>query len=64
MHFCINMTKALHDVLQSVKHSRVVDEKAEIDSLRKLVRRIGSHRVEEKDTTSIIREMREKSYDI
>ncbi len=58
------LDKALHDILQSVKHHKVEDEEAEIKSLRELVQKIGSHRIEEKDTTSIIREMREKSYDL
>lgn len=60
----IKLDKALHDILQSVKHRKVEDEEVEIKSLRELVQRIGSHRVEEKDTTLIIREMREKSYDL
>lgn len=49
---------------QPVKHCKVEDEEAEIKSLRQLVQKIGSHRVDERDTTSIIREMREKSYDL
>ncbi len=56
------LDKALHDILQSVKHRKVMDKEVEIKSLRELVRKIGSHRVDERDTTSIIREMREKSY--
>jgi hypothetical protein len=39
-------------------------EERKIQNLRELVQRIGLHRIEEKDTTQIIREMREKSYDI
>ncbi len=39
-------------------------ERRKIQNLRELVHRIGSHRIEEKDTTQIIREMREKSYDV
>lgn len=54
------MTKALHEILQSVKHRKVEDEEVEIKSLRELVRRIGANRVDERDTTSIIRKMREK----
>ena len=50
--------------MQSAKHRRVEDEEVEIKNLRKLVRKIGSHRVDEGDTTSIIREMREKSYEL
>ncbi len=60
----VKLDKALHDILQSVKHHKVMDKEAEIKSLRQLVQKIGSHRVEERDTTSIIREMREKSYDL
>lgn len=43
---------------------KLKDVEAEIKSLRQLVRKIGSHRVDERDATSIIREMREKSYDL
>ncbi len=43
---------------------KLKDVEAEIKSLRQLVQKIGSHRVEEKDTTLIIRKMREKSYDL
>jgi hypothetical protein len=35
-------------------------KKLKIDSLRELVQKIGAHRVDERDTTSIIREMRRK----
>lgn len=60
----IKLDKALHEILHSVKHHEVEDREAEIKSLRELVRKIGLHRVDERDTTSIIREMREKSYDL
>lgn len=46
--------------MQSIKHNKVKDTEAEIKSLRELVQKIGSHRVDERDTTSIIREMRGK----
>jgi hypothetical protein len=59
----IKLDIALHDILRSVKHNKVEDEEAELQSLRELVQRIGSHRVDEKDTTMLIREMREKPYD-
>jgi hypothetical protein len=60
----IKLDKALHEILRSVKHHKVEDEEAEVQNLRELVRRIGSHRVDEKDTTLLIREMREKPYDL
>jgi|GEM_PF-3556311 len=60
----IKLDIAVHDILRSVKQNKVEDEETELQSLRDLVRRIGSHRIDEKDTTLLIREMREKSYDI
>ncbi len=60
----IKLDKALHEILRSVKHHEVEDEEAEIQNLRELVRKIGSHRVDEKDTTLLIREMREKPDDL
>lgn len=60
----IKLDKALHEILRSVKHHEVEDEEAEVQNLRELVRKIGSHRVDEKDTTLLIREMREKPYDL
>ncbi len=60
----VKLDKALHDIMQSVKHHKVENAEVEIKSLRQLIQKIGSHRVDERDTTSIIREMREKSYDL
>jgi len=60
----IKLDIAIHDVLYSVKHNKIEDEETELQTLRELVRRISLHRVEEKDTTMLIREMREKSYDL
>ncbi len=59
------LDRDLHEILRSAsKRHTGKTAKEEIKSLRELVQRIGSHRVEEKDTTLLIREMREKSYDI
>lgn len=41
------------------KYHKVEDEETEIKNLRELVQKIGSHQVDERDTTSITREMRE-----
>jgi len=60
----IKLDIAVHDILRSVKQNKVEDEETELQSLRDLVRRIGSHRIDDKDTTMLIREMRDKSYDI
>ena len=60
----IRLDIAVHDILRSVKQTKVEDEETELQSLRALVRRIGSHRIDDKDTTMLIREMRDKSYDI
>ncbi len=59
----IKLDRALHDILRSVKHNKVEDEEGEIKSLKELVQKIGSNRVDERETTIMIREMREKSYD-
>lgn len=60
----IKLDIAVHDILRSVKQNKIEDEEAELQSLRDLVRRIGTHRIDDKDTTMLIREMRDKSYDI
>jgi hypothetical protein len=60
----IKLDIAVHDILRSVKQNKVEDEETELQSLRDLVRRIGTHRIDDKDTTMLIREMRDKSYDI
>lgn len=60
----IKLDIAVHDILRSVKQNKVEDEETELQSLRDLVRRIGTHRIDDKDTTILIREMRDKSYDI
>jgi hypothetical protein len=60
----IKLDIAVHDILRSVKQTKVEDEETELQGLRDLVRRIGSHRIDDKDTTMLIREMRDKSYDI
>jgi len=60
----IKLDIAVHDILRSVKQNKVKDEETELQSLRDLVRRIGTHRIDDKDTTILIREMRDKSYDI
>jgi hypothetical protein len=60
----IKLDIAVHDILRSVKQNKVEDEETELKRLRDLVRRIGSHRIDDKDTTMLIREMRDKSYDI
>jgi superfamily II helicase len=61
----VKLDKDLHEILHLTgkRHSGGKTEE-EIQNLRELVKRIGSHRIEEKDTTQIIREMREKSYDV
>jgi len=61
----LKLDKDLHEILHLTgkRHSEGKTE-VEIQNLRELVQRIGSHRIEEKDTTQIIREMREKSYDV
>ena len=56
----IKLDIAVHDILRSVKQNKVEDEEAELQSLRDLVRRIGAHRIDDKDTTMLIREMRDK----
>ena len=60
----IKLDIALHEILCEVKHNKIEDEETELQSLKDLVKRIGSHRVDEKDTTMLIREMREKFYDL
>jgi len=60
----IKLDIAVHDILRSVKQNKIEDEETELQSLRDLVRRIGTHRIDDKDTTMLIREMRDKSYDI
>jgi hypothetical protein len=60
----IKLDIAVHDILRSVKQNKVEDEETELQSLRDLVRRIGTHRIDDKDTTMLIREMRDKSYDL
>lgn len=63
----VRLDVELHKILHSVKVSkvkRVKDEETEIQSLRGLVDRINSHRIVEKDTTILIREMRERTYEI
>lgn len=60
----IKLDIAVHDILRSVKQNKLENEETELQSLRDLVRRIGSHRIDDKDTTMLIREMRDKSYDI
>jgi len=61
----VKLDKDLHEILHLTgkRHNEGKTE-VEIKNLRELVQRIGSHRIEEKDTTQIIREMREKSYDV
>ena len=59
----IRLDKELHEILHSVKVYKVIDKEAEIQDLRELVNRISSHRILEKDTTMLIREMRDRSYD-
>ncbi len=61
----VKLDKDLHEILHLTGKRHIEGRtEEEIKNLRELVRRIGSHRVEEKDTTQIIREMREKSYDV
>jgi hypothetical protein len=57
----IKLDIAVHDILRSVKQNKLEDEETELQSLRDLVRRIGTHRIDDKDTTMLIREMRDKS---
>ena len=61
----LKLDKDLHEILH-LTGKRQSEEKTEVEiqNLRELVQRIGSHRIEEKDTTQIIREMREKSYEV
>lgn len=61
----LKLDKDLHEILH-LTGKRQVEGKTEfeIKELRELVKRIGSHRIEEKDSTQIIREMRDKSYDV
>jgi len=53
------LDRDLHEILHLTgkRHGEGKPE-VEIQNLRELVQRIGSHRIEEKDTTQIIREMR------
>jgi hypothetical protein len=50
----IRLDIAVHDILRSVKQTKVEDEETELQTLRALVRRIGSHRIDDKDTTMLI----------
>lgn len=61
----VKLDKDIRDILHLTgKHPIEGKTEDEIQNLRELVKRIGSHRIEEKDSTQIIREMREKSYDV
>ena len=50
-------------IMHLVKVHKVIDKEAEINDLKGLVNRISSHRIIEKDTAMLIREMRDRSYD-
>ncbi len=60
----VKLDKQLHEILHSLKDYKVKDKDTEIKSLRGLINRISSHRVLEKDTTVMVREMRDRTYDI
>ena len=50
--------------MRSTKHHKIDNKDAELKNLRKLIKKVGSHRVDGKDTTLMVREMREKQYDV
>jgi hypothetical protein len=58
------LDKELNEIIHSIRHHKVNDKDAELKNLKDLIHKIGSHRIYEEDTTVLIREMREKQYDI
>ena len=50
--------------MRLTKHHKIDNKDAELKNLRKLIKKVGSHRIDDKDTTLMIREMREKQYDV
>ncbi|MEA3295075.1 MAG: hypothetical protein U9P81_08905 [Euryarchaeota archaeon] len=54
----------LHEIMRLTKHHKIDNKDAELKNFRKLIKKVGFHRVDEEDTTLMIREMREKQYDV
>jgi len=61
----VKVDEELHSILNDIKKGKErYDVKKELEELKSLIDRIGKNRLNTTDTTKIIREMREKSYDL
>ncbi|MDI6903014.1 MAG: hypothetical protein QMC77_04690 [Methanocellales archaeon] len=61
----VKVDEELHSILNSIRKGKErYDVKKEVEELKSLIDRIGKNRLNTTDTTKIIREMREKSYDL
>ena len=61
----VKVDEELHSILNSIRKGKErYDVKKEVEELKSLIDRIGKNRLNTIDTTKIIREMREKSYDL
>lgn len=61
----VKVDEELHSILNSIRKGKErYDVKKEMEELKSLIDRIGKNRLNTTDTTKIIREMREKSYDL
>jgi len=54
----------LYEIIRLLRYHKIDNKESELKNLKNLVNRIDSHRIDDKDTTLLIREMREKQYDV
>ncbi len=60
------LDEELHIILSTVRNFATKSENVEqeLKDFQKLVERIGKNRISEEDTTEVIREMRDRSYEL